>query len=306
MSYDVKSIRNDFKKRGIFYTPKPLAKYMQSFLPNDLKEIYDPTCGHGDLLSLFGDDVEKYGQDINNDGVDEASRIPNSHIVCADTLVSPAFMGKKFRGIISNYPYSIKWNPDKLVDDERFTVAPVIPPKSRADYAFILHILHYLADDGVAVVMCFPGIGYRGQREGKIRRWMIEQNYVDTVIHIPGGKFVDTSIPTLILVIRKKRDSTNIRFINKEDDVEYVAPLLEVRENDFSLSVSTYARKEPEKEVVDPAALEKEARNGVLDMIRKEVMFSFTLWKNLGGQPIDEFLDGIEAIVNEYREMIKC
>lgn len=114
MGYNVKSMRANFKKSGIFYTPRPLAEYMRSFLPDDITEVYDPTCGHGSLLEIFPDTVKKYGQDINPEAVEAARAIPNSEIVCEDTLLSPAFVGKKFRAIIANPPFSVKWSPDLL------------------------------------------------------------------------------------------------------------------------------------------------------------------------------------------------
>ena len=171
VGYNVKSVREDFKKSGIFYTPRPLAEYMRSFLPEKITEVYDPTCGHGSLLEIFPDAVKKYGKDLNSEAVEAARAIPNSEIVCDDTLLSPAFGGRKFRAIIANPPFSVKWSPDLMKDDARFTSAPCFAPPSKADFAFLLHILHYLSDDGTAVVLNFPGIGYRGQREGKIRQW---------------------------------------------------------------------------------------------------------------------------------------
>lgn len=144
MGYNVKSVREDFKKSGIFYTPRPLAEYMRSFLPEKITEVYDPTCGHGSLLEIFPDAVKKYGQDINPEAVEAARAIPNSEIVCDDTLLSPAFVCKKFRAIIANPPFSVKWSPDLLKDDARFTSAPCFAPPSKADFAFLLHILHYI------------------------------------------------------------------------------------------------------------------------------------------------------------------
>jgi len=143
VGYNVKSVRDNFKKSGIFYTPRPLAEYMRSFLPEKITEVYDPTCGHGSLLEIFPDTVKKYGQDINPEAAEAARAIPNSEIVCDDTLLAPAFVGKKFRAIIANPPFSVKWSPDLLKNDA--------PPPSKADFAFLLHILHYLTDDGTAV-----------------------------------------------------------------------------------------------------------------------------------------------------------
>ena len=139
--YSIKSIRQDFKNKGIFYTPEKLSKFMRNLLPAEVDEIYDPTCGAGNLLSVFGDEVKKYGQDINSEQVEFAkTRLKNFEGIAGDTLKSPAFKDKKFNYIIANYPFSIKWEP---FVDERFEKCPVLPPPSKADYAFILHILHY-------------------------------------------------------------------------------------------------------------------------------------------------------------------
>lgn len=300
MGYNVKSIREDFKKKGIFYTPKPLAEYMKSFLPTDIDEVYDPTCGHGSLLDIFSDNIKKYGQDINPDAVAAASQIPNSEIVCGDTLTHPAFAGKKFRAIIANPPYSIKWNPDELKDDERFATAPCLPPKSKADFAFLLHILHYLSEDGVAVTMNFPGIGYRGQREGKIRRWFIEQNLIDTCIQIPGNQFVDTSVSQLILIIKKNRTTTDVRFINREDNVEHIVPVQEIIDNDFSLSVSLYAQKESKSEPIDVEQEENKARAALIDHVRKSLAFSYFV-QIMSGISMKPLLSELQSVLDEYK-----
>ena len=143
--YNIKSIRQDFKQKGIFYTQRELAEYIKNLLPEKRPDrVYDPTCGNGGLLSVFDDSVEKYGQDINSEQVEEATRrLSNFHGVAGDTLKEPAFKDMKFDYIVANPPFSIKWEP---FQDERFN-APVLPPPSRADYAFNLHILHYLSDN---------------------------------------------------------------------------------------------------------------------------------------------------------------
>lgn len=250
--YNLKSIRKDFKEKGIFYTQPELAKYLKSFLSDDVKEIYDPTCGNGGLLSVFADDVQKYGQDINAEQVREAEkRLKNFHGAIGDTLKEPAFWGKKFKYIIANPPFSLKWEQKK---DERFEGLPCLPPKSKADYAFLAHILYYLSEDGTAVVLNFPGILYRGNAEGKIRRWMIEQNYIDTVIDVDKGQFVDTNIATAVLVLKKNRTTTDIKFVHNKK--EKIVSLSEIEKNDYGLSVSNYIDETPPKEEIDIDALE--------------------------------------------------
>ena len=150
--YNLKNIRKSFKAKGIFYTPKEIIDKMISLIPKELKykNVYDPTCGHGDLLKIFPDDIEKYGQDINIDAVNNAKLIPNSNIVLGDTLKAPAFINKKFDLILANPPFSVKW------DRERKSYIPddleVLPPQSKADYAFILHCLHCLDDNGICIM----------------------------------------------------------------------------------------------------------------------------------------------------------
>lgn len=238
--YSVKAIRKQFKEKGIFYTQKELAEYIKSLLPKNVDKVYDPTCGNGGLLSVFGDDVEKYGQDINEEQLEEAKeRLTNFHGVSGDTLKSPAFSEMKFDYIVGNPPFSVKWEP---FEDERF-IAPVLPPPSKADYAFNLHILHYLSEKGIAVVLNFPGILYRGNREGKIRRWIVEQNYVEKVIAIAGNKFEDTAIATCIIVYNKAKTNTDILFIDDETGKQRSVTFEEVKDNGFNLSVRSEERR---------------------------------------------------------------
>ena len=238
------------------------------------------------------------------EAVEAARAIPNSEIVCDDTLLSPAFVGKKFRAIIANPPFSVKWSPDLLKDDARFTSAPCFAPPSKADFAFLLHMLHYLSDDGTAVVLNFPGIGYRGQREGKIRQWLIEQNVVDAAIHIPGEQFVDTSVAQLALVLKKRRKGTGIRFIDRENEMERVVPLEEVRENGFSLSVSTYLQQEMQREEIDIKEEERKARDALCKHLRASLEFSYLAQTAMDGESIAPLLDALQEVLYEYRKRL--
>lgn len=295
--YNIKSIRQDFEEKGIFYTTKDLAKYLKSFLPDDVHEIYDPTCGNGGLLSVFADDVQKYGQDINAEQVKDAEeRLKNFHGVVGDTLKEPAFWGKKFKYIIANPPFSIKWEQKT---DERFGGFPCLPPPSKADYAFLAHILHYLSDDGTAVVLNFPGVLYRGNTEGKIRRWMVERNYIDTVIAVDGGHFVDTKIATAALILRKNKTTTDVKFIH--NDLERIVSISEIADNDYNLSVSSYIVEVVEREEIDPIALELHARRQFLSRLEKELAFEKTVCE-FEGMDIRPFIRAIQAIVKKYDE----
>lgn len=296
MSYDIKSIKQDFKDKGIFYTTPELAIYLKGFLPEDVHEIYDPTCGDGGLLSVFDDAVEKYGQDINKDQVEVAqNRLKNFHGIYGDTLTNPAFMDRKFKYIIGNPPFSIKWIP--IEDDERFNCLPVMPPNSKADYAFLAHILYMLTEDGTAVVLNFPGILYRGQREGKLRRWFIENNYIDTVIAVDGDYFVDTKIATCVLIIKKNKDNTNIKFIH--NDKEHIATFEEVKNQDFNLSVNLYIDETPPKEEVNPLELETLARANFLKKLDAELSFEKQVC-DMEGISIKPFLESIQNILKKY------
>lgn len=293
--YNLKTIKQDFKSKGIFYTTKDLALYLKSFLPDDVKEIYDPTCGNGGLLSVFDDDVEKYGQDINEEQVQAArENLKNFHGVVGDTLVEPAFMDRKFKYIIANPPFSIKWEQQ---NDERFEGYPCLPPKSKADYAFIAHILHCLTDDGIAVVLNFPGILYRGQSEGKIRKYLIEKNFIDTVAMIDGGHFVDTKIATVMLILKKNRNTTDITFLHNDEKV--VVPLSEIINNDYNLSTNNYIIEEVEREEVDLNEVNRDVRKGTLAMI-KSTLDMEKMIADLDGTNISGFINEIRKLLDEY------
>lgn len=293
--YNLKTIKQDFKSKGIFYTTKDLALYLKSFLPDDVKEIYDPTCGNGGLLSVFDDDVEKYGQDINEEQVQAArENLKNFHGVVGDTLAEPAFTDRKFKYIIANPPFSIKWEQQ---NDERFEGYPCLPPKSKADYAFIAHILHCLTDDGIAVVLNFPGILYRGQSEGKIRKYLIEKNFIDTVAMIDGGHFVDTKIATVMLILKKNRNTTDITFLHNDEKV--VVPLSEIINNDYNLSTNNYIIEEVEREEVDLNEVNRDVRKGTLAMI-KSTLDMEKMIADLDGTNISGFINEIRKLLDEY------
>lgn len=264
-------------------------------LPGVPEEVYDPTCGNGSLLSVFPDCAQKYGQEINAEQLEYAAqRLTNFHGFSGDTLKQPAFYGIKFKAIVANPPFSIAWQP---AVDARFEKLPCLPPKSKADYAFLAHILYYLADDGTAVVLSFPGILYRGNAEGKIRQWFIENNYIDQVIAIDGGHFADTTIATAILVLKKNRTSSTIRFMH--NDLSADVPLEKIAAEGFNLSVSLYIDETPEKETVDPAALEEAALAGFLKKIDNELTFEETV-RALEGWEMQPVYDAVHDVVNKH------
>lgn len=306
MNYSIKSIRKQFAEHGVFYTDLKLAGILRDIVSanGDVTEVYDPTCGSGNLLSVFSDEVRKYGQELNTEQADEArKRLVNCEIATGDTLANPAFMDKKFRHIVANYPFSVKWEP---IPDERWNDAPCLPPPSKADYAFLLHIIHMMADDGVAAVLGFPGILYRGQREGKIRQWIVERNLIESVTNIEGGYFEDTKIATALVVFRKGRTDDKIKFADHETGKEYIATMDEVWRNDFNLSPNNYIPAEDARIEIDPVAKEMEARAGVLKRIEGQLQFSkaaIEIHTMLGLPPlppISEFITDIRQMISRY------
>lgn len=306
MSYSVRSIRKQFAEHGVFYTDLSLAGILRDIVTakGDVTEVYDPTCGSGNLLSVFPDEVRKFGQELNLGQAAEArKRLVNCEIITGDILTAPAFRERKFRHIVANYPFSVKWDPKP---DERWSDAPCLPPPARADYAFILHIIHAMAGDGVAAVLGYPGILYRGQREGKIRQWIVERNLIESVTHIEGGYFEDTKIATAIVVFRKGKADDKIKFTDHETGKEYIADISEIRRNDFNLSPHNYIPVEEKRIEIDPVAKEMEARAGVLKRIEGQLRFSkaaIEIHTMLGLPPlppISEFIADIRQIVNRY------
>lgn len=296
----IKETRQEFKQKGIFHTPDALAKRLLSYVDNNPQTVYDPTCGAGALLKVFSDDVEKYGQEIEPDYLARID-LPNFHGYCGDTLTDDGFKDLQFDCIVANPPFSIKWTPpDDPKSDARFADAPAVPPPSKADWAFMLHILHHLKPHGVAVVLCFPGILYRGQREGKIRQWFVEQNVIDRVVNIPGNTFEDTSIATVIVVIRKNRQTTDIIF--EDDDKSQVATLEEVQENDYVLSPSTYIPVEYEREEYDIDEINRQVVDTTLNALRNTFEMLKSLQETFPADNlyIDRLLDGVKQIVAEF------
>ena len=292
----IKNIRQEFKDNGIFYTPPELANRLLSYVDVQPKSVYDPTCGAGNLLKVFPDNVEKYGQELDDEQLSLID-LPNFRGYAGDTLKNDGFRGMKFDCIVANPPFSVKWDPDSLKGDKRFTQCPILPPPSKADYAFMLHILYHLSDSGVAVILEFPGILYRGQREGKIRRWFIENNYIDRVVHVPGNTFEDTTISTCIIVLKKNRQTTDIIF-EDGDRIEVISREA-IEENDYSLSVNMYVEEEVENEEIDPTVLENEARMSFLERIRRELDFDKMVCE-IEGISIKPFISAIRRVLRDY------
>lgn len=299
----IAAVKQQFKAAGVYYTGSALAEYIKSFIPDNVTEVYDPTCGGGALLAVFADHVRKYGQELDEAQAQAtADNLVNCTIAAGDTLLAPAFTGKLFEAIVANPPFSVKWSPDQVTAaDERFRDAPCLPPPSKADYAFLLHILHTLSPTGTAAVLNFPGVLYRGQREGKIRRWLVEQNVIDRVELIEGGYFEDTGISTALIVMKKNRTEDYITMRLHESGDERQVPISEIRTHDFTLSPSTYIVIEESKPEIDPRALEAAARRNALQKIEAEIKFS-KMVSEFEGWEYNDFLDDIISVVNKYRQ----
>ena len=299
--YSIKSIRDEFKSKGVFYTPKELGERLKSLVDVDYKNVYDPTCGRGYLLSVFGDDVVKYGQEIDKEALKEAkTNLKNFIGEVGDTIKEDKFKDMKFDLIVANPPFSIKYEPTKeLEEDERFRDLPCLAPASKADYMFIAHCLAKLKDGGQAIILNFPGILYRGAREYKIRKYLVDNNFIEKVIHIKGDTFVDTKIATCVLVLKKKRDNSDILFVDTENNLEYLANYKEVVQNDYLLSVSAYAIKESEKEVIDPLDLQYKAHKNFREKIIKELEFTRSVCE-FEGLDFKRYVEDILNLVSSF------
>lgn len=301
MTKSIKNIRKQFHDQGIFYTPPELAEKVKSLVDlTQPRDVYDPTCGAGGLLKVFPDSVPKFGQEKDPEGYELAkSSVVNGTFELGDTLVNPAFSDRKFHCIVGNPPFSVKWNPGAVTaDDERFSGAPCLPPPSKADYAFILHILHYLADDGIAVVLEFPGILYRGQREGKIRQWLVEQNVIDYIEEIPGNTFEDTSVATVMLVFRKNRN-TEAPIRMKTEHGEFEVGLDDIKNNGYQLTPSSFDPYEEPKEQIDPIALRDQARAEVKNYLINQIKFEIAVCE-LEKWDYKAFLEELINLIKEY------
>lgn len=301
MAHNIKAIKEQFKKAGVFHTDEALARLMRDRV-GECKRVYDPTCGDGALLAVFPDDVEKYGQEINPEFLSDAeARLKNFHGYAGDTLTDPAFADIQFDAIVANPPFSIAWTP---THDPRFDVAPVLAPKGKADYAFILHVLSKLTEDGTAAVLCSPGVLHRGNAEGKIRKWLVENGHVWRVERIPGGHFVDTPIETALLTIRRK-PCTSITFVDTVENLSRDVPLEEVAGKGYTLSVNAYVEKpleSSESEPLDMAKMEAEIEDTAIEGIRKQLEIAKVLQQIDPAIDAEKFAHRIIEAVQEFLE----
>ncbi|WP_311695231.1 type I restriction-modification system subunit M [Sneathia sanguinegens] len=316
---------NAGKSGGEFFTPADVSELLTrlgTVGKTEVNKVYDPACGSGSLLlkslKILGKEGVRngfYGQEINittynlcrinmflhDVGFDKFD------VACEDTLTAPQHWDDEpFELIVSNPPYSIKWagsDDATLINDPRFAPAGVLAPKSKADLAFIMHTLSWLASNGTAAIVCFPGIMYRGGAEKKIRQYLVDNNFIDCIIQLPSNLFFGTSIATCIMVMKKNKTDNRTLFIDasnecvkvtnnnkltpanidriveiftKREEIEHLSHLAsydEVKENDFNLSVSTYVEAEDTREKIDIVKLNAEIKEIVTreQILRDEI-----------------------------------
>lgn len=316
---------NAGKSGGEFFTPADVSELLTRLGTagkTQVNKVYDPACGSGSLLlkavkvlGLEGVRVGFYGQEINittynlcrinmflhDIGYDKFD------IACEDTLTNPQHWDDEpFELIVSNPPYSIKWAGDEdatLINDPRFSPAGVLAPKSKADLAFIMHSLAWLATNGTAAIVCFPGVLYRGGAEKKIRQYLVDNNFIDCIIQLPSNLFFGTSIATCIMVLKKNKTDSKTLFIDatkecikvtnnnrltpdniarivdtfaarrEEAHFSHLASLEEIAGQEYNLSVSTYVEAEDTREKIDITALNAEIAQIVAreQVLRQEI-----------------------------------
>lgn len=303
---------NAGKSGGEFFTPQHVSKLIAQLAmhkQDKVNKIYDPAAGSGSLLlqakKHFDDHIIEegfYGQEVNHTTYNLARMNMFLHninydkfnIALGNTLIDPHYGDEKpFDAIVSNPPYSIKWIGDEdptLINDDRFAPAGVLAPKSKADFAFVLHALSYLSSKGRAAIVCFPGIFYRGGAEQKIRKYLVDNNFVETIIAVAPNLFYGTSIAVTLLILSKKKTENKTQFIDasgedffrkvtnnneltdehiakimdifdKKEDVPHIAISVDnakIAENDYNLSVSSYVEAKDTREKVDILELNAE------------------------------------------------
>ena len=311
MRKSAKAFRKTLSDQGAFYTPEALATKMRAQLPEHVAEVYDPTCGDGGLLRIFGDDVRKYGVEIDGAEAEKARSIPNSTIFAGDTLSNEYFQNMQFDTIIANPPFGIPWaHPTQQPDENKakhaseiFDNYPTYAPANCADWAFIAHILHKLSDKGTAV--CLMGLGalYRGRAEAKIREYLVGRGVFERIELIRDAQFEDTSIPVAMLTMRKSSQDKSILFVDGE--VERRVEYSEIKENGFDLSVNRYVSAEKQEDKwkdFDPYAHEEMIRAKVCENLDESITTSKAMCKiDPCLNPIDDFLDRLQAVINKHR-----
>jgi type I restriction enzyme M protein len=306
--FNMKDIKKEFKKFGVFYTSNDLSLYLKSLIDVNYKNVYDPTCGSGALLKIFDDNIKKYGQEIDKNSLNVATNtLVNFEGMIGDTLIDDKFINYKFDVVIANPPFSINWQPNLINSlDVRFKNLPVLPPQSKADYAFILHCLDKITNDGMAIILNSPGILYRGNKEGQLRKWLIDNNYIDKIISVPGKNFIDTSIATCVIILKKNKTTTNVKFVDSENNISKIITQQEIIKNNYMLNVNNFCAITIKKEHIDPKILAKEINQTLIKAITTELTLNKFIYENFGdGEPLDNIIINIEKVLNEFRRQPK-
>ncbi len=305
---------NAGKSGGEFFTPQCVSNLISKLAlygQTSINKVYDPAAGSGSLLLQAKKQLDEhivedgfFGQEINHTTYNLARmnmflhnvNYDKFHIALGDTLIHPEFKDEKpFDAIVSNPPYSINWigsDDPTLINDERFAPASVLAPKTKADFAFIMHVLSYLSSKGRAAIVCFPGIFYRGGAEQKIRQYLVDNNYIETVISLAPNLFYGTSISVNILVLSKHKADNKIQFIDastenfykkeannnvlepehtkailgyfaNKENITHSCQLVEnevIAENDYNLSVSSYVKPKDTREKIDITVLNEQIK----------------------------------------------
>jgi len=318
---------NAGKSGGEYFTPQHVSKLIAKLATHGKKsinKIYDPACGSGSLLlqarkclEIHAIEEGFFGQELNHTTYNLARMNMFLHninydkfeIELGDTLIKPKFADQKpFDAIVSNPPYSVKWigsDDPTLINDDRFAPAGVLAPKSKADFAFVLHALNYLSSKGRAAIVCFPGIFYRGGAEQKIRKYLVDNNYIETVISLAPNLFYGTSIAVTILVLAKNKTNTDIQFVDAsgeeffkketnnnvmyDDHINRIIelfdskkniphfatsiPVEKIQANDYNLSVSSYVATKDTREVINIRKLNTEIKTtvGKINKLRADI-----------------------------------
>lgn len=316
---------NAGKSGGEYYTPQEVSELLTRITmvgKTEVNKVYDPACGSGSLLLKFAKILGKenvrqgfFGQEINITTYNlcrinmflhdiDYDKFDIGH---GDTLTDPLHWDDEpFEAIVSNPPYSIRWDGDAnplMINDPRFSPAGVLAPKSKADLAFIMHSLSWLATSGTAAIVCFPGVLYRSGAEKKIRKYLIDNNFIDCIVQLPDNLFFGTSIATCIMVLKKSKAENSTLFIDaskecikvtnsnkltqknmdtiidayknraNSDHVSILVPNSDIAEQDYNLSVSTYVEQRDTREVIDITVLNAEIEKIVAreDVLRREI-----------------------------------
>ncbi len=303
---------NAGKSGGEFFTPQEVSELLASLATvgkKGINKVYDPACGSGSLLLKFAKILGKenvrigfFGQESNITTYNLCRinmflhdiNYNHFNIAHGDTLIDPKHWDDEpFDAIVSNPPYSIRWEGDGnplLINDPRFSPAGVLAPKSKADLAFTMHMLSWLSTSGTAAIVEFPGVLYRGGAEQKIRKYLVDNNYIDAVIQLPPDLFFGTTIATCVIVIKKSKKDNKILFIDasaefvrggnknklsdenrtkilnafiKRVDIKHFAKLVSnktIEDNEYNIAVSTYVAQKDTREVVDIQKLNAEIK----------------------------------------------